>query len=153
MNNTEPRAGSPLEYYMIYFSDEGIDFDRFVERGGWLVGREASADLAFGSAELREKIASLRPQHLQLARQLEFLADVFASDMAHVPNEVRNEIAFALLYAVMDLDLIPDAIPEVGYLDDVAVTECVLSRHAEVFERCCVAHDIKWATLKPQIRN
>ena len=153
MNNTNPRVASPLEDYMIYVSDEGVNFDRFVECGGSLLGREASAKLACGLADVRQEIISLRREHPQLARQLEFLANFFESDTAHVPQNVRNETAFALLYAAKDMDLIPDDIPGVGYRDDAAVVESVLARHAEVFERYCAEHDIEWAGLKPETDN
>ena len=153
MNNTNPRVASPLEDYMIYVSDEGVNFDRFVECGGSLLGREASAKLACGLADVRQEIISLRREHPQLARQLEFLANFFESDTAHVPQNVRNETAFALLYAAKDMDLIPDDIPRIGYLDDTKVTEAVLSRHADVFAQHCAAHGIEWAALKPETAN
>lgn len=152
MKNPKPREGSLLAAYMIYVSDEGIDLDRFVEHGGRLLKREDFTGLASGLADLREKIASLRGEHPKLGRQLEFLADFFASDPTSVPA-VRNETDFALLYAVKDMDMTPDDIPGVGYLDDAAVAEVVLARHAEIFERHCAAHDLEWAALKPEIRN
>jgi len=153
MNNANPRVESPLEDYIIYVSDEGVNFDRFVECGGWLLGREASANLDCGLAEFRQKIISLRGDHPRLARQIEFLANFFESDTAHLPINVRNETAFALLYAAKDVDLIPDDLPGVGYLDDAAVAENVLARHADVFEQHCTAHGIDWAALKPETAN
>jgi uncharacterized membrane protein YkvA (DUF1232 family) len=153
MNNANPRVASPLEDYMIYVSDEGVDFDRFVERGGWLLGREASANLDCGLPDFRQKVISLRREHPRIARQIEFLASFFDSDTAHMPLNVRNETAFALLYAAKDMDLIPDDIPGIGYRDDAAVVESVLARHAEVFERYCAGHDIEWAGLKPETDN
>ena len=37
-----------------------------------------------------------------------------------------------------------------GYLDDTAVTEIVLTRHAAVFEQHCAARGIDWATIEPE---
>ena len=153
MNKPNPS----LTAYMNYVSDEGLNLYRFVEHGGRLIGSEDSAGLAAGLANLREKISDLRAMHPRLSRQLEFLANVFETDAAHppevvrwLPEVVRNETAFALLYAAKDMDLVPDDMPQVGYLDDTAVTEIVLARHAAVFEQQCAARGIDWATIQPE---
>jgi uncharacterized membrane protein YkvA (DUF1232 family) len=153
MNKPNPS----LTAYMNYVSDEGLNLYRFVEHGGRLVGSEDATGLAAGLADLREKIADLRAMHPRLARQLEFLASVFETDAAHppetvrtLPEVVRNETAFALLYAAKDMDLVPDDMPQVGYLDDTVVTEIVLARHAAVFEQHCAARGIDWATIEPE---
>lgn len=153
MNQTDPS----LPAYIDYVSDEGLNLFRFVEHGGRLVGREDSASLVAGLADLREKIASVLPMYPRLARQLEFLANVFEDDAANppeavrcLPEIVRNETAFALLYAAKDMDLVPDGMPQVGYLDDTAVTDVVLTRHAAVFEQQCAARGIDWATIEPE---
>jgi hypothetical protein len=115
MNLPKPREGSHLASYISYFSEEGLDLDRFVEAGGRLVGREDSAGLRSGLADNRGKISELRPAHPRLARQLELLAAFFAADAAREPQTVRtlpvavcDETAFALLYTAKDVDLIPD---------------------------------------------
>lgn len=156
MNKPNPS----LTAYMNYASDEGLDLCRFVEQGGRLIGCDDSAGLAAGLADLRKKISDLRGLHPQLARQLKFLADFFATDAAHpseavrwLPEAVCNETAFALLYAAKDMDLVPDDMPDVGYLDDAAVTEIVLTRHAAVFEPYCTARGIDWSGLKTETAN
>jgi uncharacterized membrane protein YkvA (DUF1232 family) len=53
---------------------------------------------------------------------------------------------------VQDNDLLPDDMPEVGHVDDAAITEIVLTGHAGIFEQHCAAHDIEWASLKPEIQ-
>jgi uncharacterized membrane protein YkvA (DUF1232 family) len=153
MNKPNPSVTA----YMNYVSDEGLNLYRFVEHGGRLVGSEDSASLAAGMADLREKISDLRAMYPRLSRQLEFLANVFETDAAHppetvrwLPEVVRNETAFALLYAAKDMDLVPDDMPQVGYLDDTAVTEIVLTRHAAVFEQQCASRGIDWATIEPE---
>ncbi len=157
MNLPKPREGSHLASYISYFSEEGLDLDRFVEAGGRLVGREHSAGLRSGLADLRGKISELRPAHPRLARQLELLAAFFAADAPREPETVRtlpvavcDETAFALLYTAKDVDLIPDDLPEIGYDDDIAVVEAVLSRHAGVFEGYCASHHLEWNALKPE---
>ena len=149
MKSSNPTLAS----YMNYVSREGLNLDRFVEHGGRLLGREETASLIGELDRLREKIAGLRGAHPQLARQLDFLVSFFESSPHSPPEKVRNEVIFALHYAAKDADLMPDDMPEVGYLDDAAVVESVLSRHAEIFERHCAAHDLEWAALRPEPRH
>ena len=149
MKSSNPTLAS----YMNYVSREGLNLDRFVEHGGRLLGREETANLVAELDHLREKIAGLRGQHPQLARQLDFLVRFFETSPQATPDKVRNETIFALLYAAKDADLMPDDMPEVGYLDDAAVVESVLSRHAEIFGHHCAAHDLEWAALQPEPRH
>ena len=149
MKSTNPTLAS----YMNYVSEEGLNLDRFVEHGGHLLGREEAAGLTGELDILREKIAALRAGHPLLARQLEFLVTLFESAPHDMPEKARNETIFALLYTVKDSDLMPDDMPEVGYLDDAAVVESVLARHAEIFERYCAALDLEWAALRSQTRR
>lgn len=147
MKNSNPS----LSAYMNYVSEEGIDLHRFVEHGGRLLGPHDSEGISANLADLHEKISDVRERHPLLARQLTFLASVFEIDPALVPETVRTETVFGLLYALKEMDLMPDDMPEVGYLDDAAVTEVVLSRHAVFFERYCEKHGLEWAALKPEI--
>lgn len=143
MNKPNPLLAS----YMHYVSEEGVDLDRFVEQGGRLVGHEDSATLAGELAALHDKTEALRQEYPLFGRQLDFLAGFLESATAKSCKEARNETAFALIYAVKDMDMMPDHVPGVGYLDDAAVAKVVLSRHAEIFKRHCAVHDIEWGTL------
>ncbi|MEY4483385.1 MAG: hypothetical protein RL693_837 [Verrucomicrobiota bacterium] len=147
------KANTTLASYLNYVSDEGLNLDRFVEHGGRMLGPTDEAGLTAGLDDLREKISGLRDEHPQLARQLELLLGYFETNPWSPPEKVRNETIFALLYAAKDTDLMPDDMPEVGYLDDAVVAESVLTRHAETFERYCAAKDIDWAELKPATAN
>lgn len=144
---TAAKPNPHLGAYMQYVSDEGIDLGRFVEQGGRLLGREDSASLISELKGLREIIGILSREYPLFGRQLEFLAGFFESDAATYSEQVRNETAFALLYAVKDMDMMPDHMPGVGYLDDAAVVKVLFSRHAEVFERHCAVNGIEWAAL------
>lgn len=135
--------------FMMYVSEEGIDFDRFVERGGRLIGAQNTNAVAGISPALREKIEALHDTHPRLARQLEFLEEVAGADDAKLPEQVRREATFALAYAANETDLIPDRTPSIGYADDKAVTEAVLSRHAPTLSRYCAACGLEWLALSP----
>ena len=147
------KPNATLASYMNYVSDEGLNLDSFVEHGGRMLGPDEASGLTDGLVDLREKISTIRREHSLLARQLEFLVDYFETNPWNQSDKVRNEVIFALLYAAKDMDLMPDDMPEVGYLDDAAVVASVLSRHAETFERYCAAKDIEWAALKPETHH
>ena len=143
------KKNATLAAYMNCVSEEGLDLDRFVEHGGRLLAPAETAGLTNGLADLQEKIASLKGEHPRLAGQLEFLLSFYEANPPNLPDKVRNETIFALLYAAKEMDLVPDEEPGVGYLDDAAVAESVLTRHAGVFEIHCDYHRIDWAALKP----
>lgn len=138
-----------LSAYMIYVSEEGIDLRRFVERGAHLLKSEDTAFLTANQKRLREKLDDIRAEHPRLERQLEFLAKIHKSKPSTVPDSIRREAAFALLYAIRDMDMMPDDVPGLGFVDDAAVTEVVLSRHAEIFRTYCEDHNMDWTALKP----
>ena len=143
------KSNTTLADYMNYVSDEAFNLEGFVEHGGRMQGARELGQLKSGLADLAKKIDALRDEHPQFARQLEFLVDYFATDPWNQPDKVRNETIFALLYAAKEMDLLPDDMPDVGYLDDAAVAESVLGRHAWFFERYCAAKDIDWTEVKP----
>jgi uncharacterized membrane protein YkvA (DUF1232 family) len=146
MNEPNSKARALLEAYFCYMSEEGIDLGRFVEQGGRLIGRHR-VGIDNDLAEIDAKISALREEHSCLARQLEFFANILALDPSDISEKARNEVVFALLYAAAEVDLIPDAMPEIGYTDDAAIAELVLSRHGDFFARYCAAHQIDWAAI------
>ena len=154
MNTSLPTTAS----YLKYASSQGINLQHFVTQGGRLLGPDDHTHLLTDIASLREKIRVLRDNHPRLGRQLVFLLNFIVHDNARPwetvrthPEAVRNESAFALLYTVKDIDLIPDDIPEVGFIDDAIVTEIVLARHAPIFEQHCATHDLDWVELRAEL--
>jgi len=143
MNKPNPMLAS----YMHYVSDEGIDFDRFVEQGGRLLGEQDTPSLGGELPALRDKIEILRKEYPLFGCQLEFLIGFLESATAKSHDQTRKETVFALLYAAKDMDMMPDSVPGVGYLDDAAVAKVVLSRHAEIFARHCALEGIEWSAL------
>lgn len=80
--------------------------------GLWWGARRLALD---GSA--REALALL-PDVLRLVRAL-------AAD-ATLPRGVRVRLALLVLYLLSPVDLVPDVVPVLGYLDDVVVVALVL---------------------------
>jgi uncharacterized membrane protein YkvA (DUF1232 family) len=138
-----------LAAYMNCSAEEGLDLDRFVEHGSRILTVAEIAGLTDGLDDLQGKIATLKVEHSKLAGQLELLADFYRENPPGLPAQVRTETIFALLYALKDVDLVPDNEPGVGYLDDAAVAESVLARHAGIFENHCYFRQIEWATVAP----
>ena len=138
-----------LAAYMNCNSEEGLDLDRYVEHGSRLLTAAEAASLTDGLEDLHGKIALLKPGNPKLAGQLELLADFYLENPPGLPPQVRTETIFALLYAIKDADLVPDDEPGVGYLDDAAVVESVLARHAGVFENHCHFRQVEWSTVEP----
>jgi uncharacterized membrane protein YkvA (DUF1232 family) len=139
-----------LAAYMNCTAEEGLDLDRFVEHGARLLTPAESASLTAGLNDLSAKIRTLRSEHNRLADQLDLLVDFYLANSPGLPDQVRSETIFALLYALNEADLVPDDEPEVGYLDDQAVVESVLSRHPAVFESHCLYRQIEWSTVAPE---
>lgn len=95
------------------------------------------------------------PSFPHLPDQLEFLADVledFAEGVEDgLPYATASAVAFAIIYAYRQFDLIPDSTPEVGLADDSAVVRTVLYEHEKVLAAYAGRHKMKWEaiTLKP----
>lgn len=138
-----------LAAYMNCHREEGMDLDRYVEHGSRLLSPAEAASLTEGLDELHRKIAMLKLDKSRLADQLELLADFHLENPPGLPPQVRTETIFALLYVIREVDLVPDDEPGVGYLDDAAVVESVLARHAGVFENHCDFRQLDWMALAP----
>jgi uncharacterized membrane protein YkvA (DUF1232 family) len=149
MSTSKQPAPSSIAGYITYFPEAGVDLATFVSNGARLLRDQDYESLSSSYPELRVKIHEVRGKHARLAQQLTFLADLYESDAQQLPGELRNEIAFALIYAASDSDMMADTTPDVGFLDDAAVLDALLMRHAEVLERHCVSSGIEWASLTP----
>ena len=77
-----------------------------------------------------EKIASDGPlsKYLQeIKLYFQMLHDIFKGNYKKVPVGTIAAIIGTLLYVICPVDLIPDLIPVVGYLDDAAVVSACIS--------------------------
>ena len=146
------KKNAQLAAYLNCIAPEGLDLDGYVEHSACLLSPAEIAGLEHDLPGLRSKIAALEAGQLQLSRQLAFLLRFYESDPPNLPDKVRREAIFALLYAAKEEDLVPDSDPEAGYLDDAAITESVLSRHAEFFAPHCRYYGMDWSALQPAHR-
>jgi len=91
------------------------------------------------------------PAYPHLTDQLEFLADV-VEDVAEgveedLPYVTVAAAVFALLYAHRHLDLIPNALPEIGLADDSAIVRAVLIEHEKVLAAYAERHKMRWDAI------
>jgi uncharacterized membrane protein YkvA (DUF1232 family) len=79
-----------------------------------------------------------------LADQIEFLCRFVEENLVGQKSDVVDnavaEAAFALLYFQCHSDLIPDAIPHIGTLDDAMIVGVVLHRHEHTFRNSSHAY-------------
>lgn len=80
-----------------------------------------------------DEIRSKFSRHNPLGRLLEdghlmisIVRDYWRGHYRRIPRWALSAIVFALLYALDPLDIIPDLVPGIGYVDDVAVISMCL---------------------------
>ena len=91
---------------------------------------EEDAQKVMDNQEKIEKIASNDTLHKYLADiklYFQMLGDVFTGKYKKVPVGTIAAIVGTLLYVLSPIDLIPDFIPVVGYLDDAAMLAVCLN--------------------------
>jgi uncharacterized membrane protein YkvA (DUF1232 family) len=132
------------------------EFIEFIEHNTARITPRTLARLIGELPDLREKLPALDAAGLpQTRKQLAFLAEVvetFALQQpAHsdLPYAAALEAAFALQYFHRAIDLVPDSLGAVGYIDDAAVAAAVLARHAGTFEKLAAELRHDWSTLAP----
>ena len=91
------------------------DFDNYTQE---------DADKVMNNADRIEKIMSngtLSKFLKDVKVYFRMLSDVFSRRYTRVPKGTVAAIIGSLLYVLSPVDLIPDVIPVIGYLDDAAV--------------------------------
>ena len=110
------------------------------------------AALASRLPDLRERFHGVAGRESpELAEQLEFLAEVVEDCAAGVncavPEACKREAAFALLYLEGGCALLPDAAPEVGLVDELAIVNTVLCRHEADLRATPRGHLWRWEVM------
>jgi uncharacterized membrane protein YkvA (DUF1232 family) len=72
------------------------------------------------------KVPALQRLLTQVLLCLELVRDYRSGEYQQIAPWAMAAVAFALLYFINPLELIPDVIPVVGYLDDVAILALIL---------------------------
>jgi uncharacterized membrane protein YkvA (DUF1232 family) len=103
--------------------------DYMIKVGAQDVNEEKAKNAIAATTEwLKTKGAALPGQLFQQVKLLlELLKDFYKGVYKDVPWASIAAIVFAILYAVNPIDLVPDFIPVVGFLDDIGVVGAVIS--------------------------
>ena len=99
-----------------------------VQRRASLTGQEALL------AETTPSIPVLEPVVNHILNFLKLLEDVWNGDY-RAPVETIIMIVAALLYLVWVFDVIPDFLPVIGYMDDIAVISAAAASCARELEK------------------
>ncbi|HEY0865400.1 MAG TPA: YkvA family protein [Lacunisphaera sp.] len=104
------------------------------------------ADLAglLGLLPEARKKAGLITDSTRFKQRLELLVRYFEETAAEGGTAERRETAFALFYFLKGFDLIPDALPEIGLLDDALLVETVCHRNQLALRSHEVAQGRPW---------
>ena len=132
------------------------EFTKFIEAGTARLTPRSVARLVSEESAIREKLVELETAGLpQASVQLAFLLDVIEGfafqrpTYATVPYQAALEAAFAVQYFHRDVDLLPDSLGPIGYLDDAAVAGTVIARHADTFAKLARVLRRDWSNISP----
>ena len=123
--NECPKCGQPLgsnkdcEECLKYLIQRGAD--TLDEKSAQQVEQKAREWLE----EHRKSVPSKLVNLVRLFSNM--IGDYFKGNYKQVPWRTIATAAFAVLYAINIFDLVPDIIPVLGWLDDIAVAGLVLS--------------------------
>lgn len=126
---------TPLDRFLAQKPDADRPFvpSQYVEQGAACVSDQDIARLTRLLPEVRKKIAAVNSKHLR--QRVDLLAQRVTSPARNAEELVAcRESAFALYYLLKGYDLVPDSIPEVGFLDDLQVVDAVFRRHGRLIE-------------------
>jgi len=102
----------------------GIDGERLLIQETTKVGDEGVAQVVRESERIRRKIRNAGPLRAFLedgTTLLSMIRDYASGSYRSMPFGCVVAVAAALLYVLNPFDLVPDAIPGVGFIDDATV--------------------------------
>lgn len=143
---TTPTAS--LDHYLATMTSPGREAtpSSHLERGAALVTAADVGRLRRMFPALRSKAARITDSAV-LTRRIGVLMQYVEDAPAGEPSAALREAAFALFYFLKGFDLIPDAVPHVGLLDDALLVETVLQRNAHEFRAHWAAHRRVWPEM------
>ncbi len=102
---------------------------KYVQRGAGEITDKDIGTVVEKIGAIRKKFEHVGPlgEYLQNVELLiSLVKDYWTGEYRTIPWWALSAIVFALLYVVSPVDLIPDFIPVIGYLDDAAVVSVCL---------------------------
>jgi uncharacterized membrane protein YkvA (DUF1232 family) len=130
------------------------EFHEYIEFHAGQITPKETAELRTNLPKIREEIGQMEvPAFPHVIAQLSFFADLaeaFLSGKADdVPYQAALEAMLALNYLHDGTDLIPDSLPEVGYMDDALIAHTVIRRNEEEYRRYAERQGVDWNTIAP----
>lgn len=122
--------------------DSDLDYFREVMRKA-LAGAEKleEAQILAKAGELSGEVKGTVPEFVtQRLKKLDTLIAMIQDEEWKIPDEERRDVLGALAYFSDPLDLVPDHIPVLGFLDDAIMIELVVDELAgdvEAYEEFC----------------
>lgn len=103
--------------------------ESYIKKGAGKISDEDIRRVSEKADEIEEKFKSAGPlkrfmEDLRLL--IAIVKDYWSGEYREIPYMSIAAIVFALLYVLSPMDIIPDVIPVVGYLDDAAVVAICL---------------------------
>jgi uncharacterized membrane protein YkvA (DUF1232 family) len=130
------------------------EFHEYIEFHAGQITPKETAELKANLPKIRQEIGEIAvPAFPHAAAQLSFFADLaeaFLSGKAdELPYQVALEAMLALNYLHDGTDLIPDSLPEVGFMDDALIAHTVLRRNEEEYKAYAARMGLDWNALAP----
>ncbi len=129
-----------------------MEVANYVSEAGSLVTPEQAEAFRQRLPTLRIKAAGIEADEVpHLSSQVEFLAQVVEDTLdgrwLSLPYRALGEAIFALSYVLKADDIIPDAVPDLGFTDDSSVVRAVLTRFEADFKVFAEDRGIAWRTV------
>jgi uncharacterized membrane protein YkvA (DUF1232 family) len=134
-----------LDHYLATMASPGREAtpSSHLERGSAIVTPADVERLRRMFPALRSKAARITDSDV-LARRINLLIQYVQETPTGELTPALREAAFALFYFLKGFDLIPDAVPHVGLLDDAMLVETTLQRNAHEFRAHWAARRRVW---------
>lgn len=107
---------------------------RLFERGVKNVSESDVEDVLRREEEFRKKVHFLRDMLEQAKLLFQMIKDWKSGEYKEIPWEVIAAIVFAIIYFLSPIDVIPDFIPGIGWIDDIFVFSLVLKSFSSQIE-------------------
>ena len=116
-----------------------------LEEGGKQMDEESARDSVRQAERWLRRAPKLAPDGLvkQLQLLLRIIKEYFTGEYRAVPYATIAALAVALVYVITPFDLIPDFIPVIGFLDDLAMLRLVFSAVGRDLRQYCAERGLE----------
>ena len=131
------------------------EFHEYIEFHVQQITPKETAEVLGNLPKIREEIGQVEVAAFPRAKaQFSFLADLaeaFVTGKADdLPYHAALEAILAINYLHDGTDLIPDSLPDVGYMDDALIAHTVFRRNRETYQRYAEERGLDWSSLAPE---